>query len=90
MRNSKGGPMSKSISDYVKDFCELRLPMQKLIAYKLAERFAPPTASPKNISRMADGIRAAVNGQPPEPVCTTHEKKGYEIGSKVRDGLLSP
>ncbi len=82
--------MSDTAADFVKGFCDLRQSSQRSRAYKLAERFAAPTASPKNINLMADGIRAALNGQPLEAGCKPHEKKGHLIGSALRDGLLSP
>jgi hypothetical protein len=82
--------MSDDTGEFVKDFCNLRLPSQKTRAYKLAERFAAPMASPRNINLMADGIRAALNGEPAVPGCRPHQKKGHQIGSALRDGRLSP
>ncbi len=89
MSDTKTG-QEQTAAEFAKDFCELRLPSQKSRAYKLAERFAPPTANPANITRMADGIRAALNDQPPERGCNSHQKKGHGIGVELRDGHLLP
>jgi hypothetical protein len=89
MSDTKQG-REQNAAEFVKGFCDLGKTGQKRVAYDLAERFAAAMASPGNIGLMADGIRGALNGEPPVARCRPHEKKGHQIGVELRDGTLSP